>query len=338
MKKILLPLIALAAGFANAFLAAGIHSLFFVLLPLLAFVFGYSSTWRCGLLYGFLLFIGYTFATALMWEVANAFLGISQYIVAFIAGGFTILLLGALAPNLRKSIKKPVAIASLIILVGVIVWCGYISIPRYWYNAMLNILCQEDMEVYVPVAVASDKLSAELLGRTTMPTGTNPPDWYAIELVNTEHGEMWRLNMYGRLSSGLGQEKVGRSSNWYHRSEEIVSWPGHSPEKMIQFSPKYNVLETDKVGASMLSCPPAITGARILETFDLPIKVKTEKEADFQMTLRMSVERVSNINFGYTKSEGYTESIEWIKSSTGDNWIMAPTEARKIISIRGSGD
>ena len=106
MKKFYLPLITLAAGSGLAFLAAGVSSLFFALLPILAFFLGYLSSWRWGLLCGFLLFASYTFVTALMWDVPYAFVGIPQYILAFIGGGFSLLLIGALAPTARKGVRK----------------------------------------------------------------------------------------------------------------------------------------------------------------------------------------------------------------------------------------
>jgi hypothetical protein len=52
MKRIYIPLIALGIGFANAFLAFHVQSLFFCLLPLLAFTFGYFSSSKKGSLIG----------------------------------------------------------------------------------------------------------------------------------------------------------------------------------------------------------------------------------------------------------------------------------------------
>ncbi len=45
--KILIPLLTLIAGFILALLAAGVHSMFFCLLPVLAFIPGYFlSKWQ----------------------------------------------------------------------------------------------------------------------------------------------------------------------------------------------------------------------------------------------------------------------------------------------------
>lgn len=144
MKKIYLPFIALIAGFVNAFLTAGVHSLFFVLLPLLAFAFGYFSLWRRGLLSGFLLFAGYTFAISLIWYgIDPNLLYPLPYIAAFIAGGFGILLIGALAPLVRKGVKRFSSIATLVILIAMTGWCGYTAMPHYGYYYQVVIHSQK---------------------------------------------------------------------------------------------------------------------------------------------------------------------------------------------------
>jgi len=114
MKRKYLPLIALVVGFIWALITVGVHSMLFVLLPLLAFTFGYFSSWRWGLLNGFLLFLGYTMATAVMWrDVLNA-INILTYFYTFTSGGFSLLLIGALAPVVRRGIRKFWSIAALI--------------------------------------------------------------------------------------------------------------------------------------------------------------------------------------------------------------------------------
>ena len=82
-----LPIIALVVGFIWAFITAGVHSMLFVLLPLLAFASGYFSKWWWGLLNGFLLFLGYIIATAVMWR--SDFINVIyplQYFYAFTSG------------------------------------------------------------------------------------------------------------------------------------------------------------------------------------------------------------------------------------------------------------
>jgi len=52
-------LIAMLLGIASALLAFKFHSLFYCLIPIWAFALGYFTSWRWGLLAGFLLFTGY---------------------------------------------------------------------------------------------------------------------------------------------------------------------------------------------------------------------------------------------------------------------------------------
>ena len=137
MKKIFqkyLPIIALVAGFICAFITAGVHSILFAFLPLLAFIFGYFSTWRWGLLNGLLLFLGYTFATVFMWfGISINLIYLLQYFYAFILGGFSLLLIGALAPVVRRDIRKIGSVVVLIILAFFMVWCGFQAWPTYNY-------------------------------------------------------------------------------------------------------------------------------------------------------------------------------------------------------------
>lgn len=336
MKTLSLLFTSFIAGFLGAFITAGVHSIFFVLLPITAFVFGYFSSWRRGLFCGFLLFWGYTFATALMWEVRWAFIGFSQYLGAFIFGGFSIVLVGVLAPLFRKGFRNPGAIVTFVILVGVIAWCSYISVPHYRYDYQVNILCSEDMELHLPVAEASDKLSVKLLDQSFTKAGNYEADCYSFELVETEYGQMIKLNMYGRITPE--PERSGRSSNWCYGSKEILSWPGHSPAGMIQLAPKFDTIVIDRVEPSALSWPPVITQGRVLNKFSVPIKVKTGVEAEFGLHVSIIIDRISGINFGYTKTETYVESIEWLNGSTSEQWIMVPAEARTILSVRGIGD
>jgi hypothetical protein len=333
--KIFLIFIAISIGFTNALLAGGVHSTFFVLLPILAFIFGYFFSWKWGLLYGFLLFMGYTFATALMWQVQWAFIGFSQYLSAFIFGGFSIVFVGALASFTRKGAKKLGVIGGTVVLLGVVTWCGYISMPHYRYSYAVNILCQEDMEVNLPVSVASDELSMQLLKQSTMPVKNDHTDWWGVGLVDTEYGKMWSLNLYSRLSTIPGG--IGRSSNWGIYSDNIRSWPGRSPNKMIQLAPKFDIVAVDRLEPSALSWPQVITQNKILDSFNVPVKIKTDTRVEFNLLLYVSIVRTSGINFGYHKDEGYTETIEY-KGITGDQWIMVPVEAKNGRSVTGIGD
>jgi hypothetical protein len=332
----LFPALSLVLGFGLALLAGGVYSTFFVLLPVLAFALGYFSPWRLGLVDGFLLFLSYTFATALMWEVRWAFLGIPQYMGAFIAGGFSLPLIGAMASFAGRGIRNIATIIVLVLLVGTVAGCGYLSVPRYRYSYGMNIMCKQDTEVFLPSTTASGGLPEKLLSSSKTFTGNNPPDYYGVEPVDTEYGKMWKLNLNSHLSEN--PSVIGRSSNWYRSSDELRAWPGNSPDNMLQLSPKYDNKIVNMTEPGNIAWPGFITDTRVLEKFNVPVKVKSDTPVEFQITLYSNVNRISGINFGYHKDEGYIETIDWFDGITGDSWIMVPAEAKHVVSVRGIGD
>jgi hypothetical protein len=334
----LLPLISLISGFLLALLAAGVHSTFFILVPIMAFIMGYFTSWGRGLVYSFLLFTSYTFTIALMWEVRYAFVGISQYFGAFFGGGFAILLLGALAPIARNGIKKAGAIIVLILLTVAVAGCSYLSIPRYHYNFGLNIMCTQNTELLIPTAAASDDLAERLLKSTKSHTSSYGPDWYDVQLQETEYGQMWHLKMYSHLSANTDPWQPGRSSNWYTSSDKILSWPGQSPVNILNVIPKFNTREINITEPETIAWPSFITANKMLEEFNTPVKVLTDNATEFEMDMYYSVSKTTGINFGYGKDESYSQRVMHFKGTTGNEWIMLPMEAIHGVSIRGMGD
>ena len=197
MKRIYLPIIALLAGFIWAFITAGVHSLLFALLPLLAFALGYFSSWWRGLLNGFLLFLGYTFATALMWfGISINLIYPLQYFYAFIFGGFSLLLIGALAPLVKKGIRKIGSVAVLVIVVFFMVWCGFQAWPAYSYYYQIIIQSSEnleDLELYLPLAYVSGSIYEDLLANPLDDPMAPLTRDYDLEIVDTEHGPMLKF-------------------------------------------------------------------------------------------------------------------------------------------------
>jgi hypothetical protein len=165
MKKRYLPIIALVAGFIWAFVAAGVHSILFALVPLLAFAFGYFSTWRWGLLNGFLLFLGYTMATAIMWrDILNA-INLLTYFYTFTSGGFSLFLIGALAPLVKKGIRNFGSIVVIILLAATLSWCAYDALPTYSYYYQVIVHSSEnidDLELYLPIGTVNEEPYVEL--------------------------------------------------------------------------------------------------------------------------------------------------------------------------------
>ncbi len=199
MKKIYLPLIAFVAGFVGGFITAGVHSLFFALLPLIAFVFGFFSSWRWGLLCSFLLFISYTFALSLIWWGSgnpNLFYPL-PYIAAFIAGGFSLLLIASLAPLVRKVPKSFGSVSALVVLAIAFGWCVYTALPHYGYYYQVSIQSSEDLtdlELYLPVGTVSGQPYQELY-RHAYKVPEELTENFTQELVDTEYGKMLKFTI-----------------------------------------------------------------------------------------------------------------------------------------------
>jgi hypothetical protein len=331
MKKIYFLPIALAAGFVAAFIAAGVHSLFFCLLPLLAFVFGYFSSWRWGLLSGFLLFLGYTIATALMWHTdLNVFYPF-QYIYAFFAGGFSIVVVGALAPLVRRGIRRVSSIVVLAVLAFVVVGCGIEAWPSYsYYNQVIIHFSEDvgDLELYLPVGVVDDEICRELyenpLDRPNAPLTRD----YTVEIVTTEYGEMVKLTVNELIPEG--------PMGYPYTANIIFKLPGTS-RQMIELMPRYDVRTIDEVSWGRYIGPLTVTEHIDIKEFETPIIVIAPTDVRFELILWNRTDWGSSINFAYGKSYTYTELISYEGDISGD-WVMVPVEVTGSLNIRGTGD
>ena len=349
MKKKYLPIIALAAGFIWAFITAGVHSILFAFLPLLAFAFGYFSSWRWGLLNGFLLFIGYTFATALMWRGDLYSGGLSQYFSAFILGGFSLLLLGALASVVKRGIRKIGSVLVLIILAFFMVWCGFQAWPAYSYYYQVSIHSSEnleDLELYLPAGVVSEDLYQELYDHPypfRMPGSLT--DKYTKEIMETEHGPMLKLAIPELMQRGpRGYPYTGNIIFWQPGGfrntliEMVIPWQRESaPHQLIKLMPRYDAVPVNRVKSQGFIGPVKTRESLVVEEFKVPVMIKSATDADFEFRLENRTGRGGWINFGYSKSNTYTELIKY-EGSTGDEWLLVPVEVTDRLSIRGIGD
>jgi len=349
MKKKYLPVIALVAGFVWAFIAAGVHSVLFTLLPLLAFIFGYFSTWRWGLLNGFLLFLGYTFATALMWfGFGPNLIYPLQYFYAFIFGGFSLLLIGALAPVVRRGIHRKGSIVVLVIVAVFMVWCGFQSWPAYSYYYQVIIHTSEDLddlELYLPAGTVAGDIYEKLYDNPWEDPMAPLTKNYNKELVDTGHGRMLRLTLPELMREGpRGYPYTGNIIFWKpgrsgHRVMEfIVPWQGVSaPHHLIHLMPRYDVVPVNRVEFQRSIALVNVEESRIVEEFRVPIMVKSGTDADFELRLENRTVRGGWINFTYSKSKTYTELIRY-EGSTSDEWLLVPVEVTDRLDIRGIGD
>ncbi|HEX76548.1 MAG TPA: hypothetical protein G4O12_08245 [Dehalococcoidia bacterium] len=349
MRKIYLPFIALGVGFISAFLTAGLHSIIFVLLPLLAFVFGYFSSWLWGLLNGFLLFLGYTFATALMWwGISPNLLYPLQYFYAFILGGFSILLIGALSPVVRRGIRKIGSVVVLTILAFFIVWCGFQAWPAYSYYYQVIIHSSEnlgDLELYLPVGAVSGDIYEELYDNPLEDPMAPLTENYTLEMVDVEYGRMLKLDIFELREEGPRGYPYTRNvifwqpGDYRNRlAEMVIPWQrGSAPHQLIKLMPRYDAVPVNTVKSQEFTGPVKVRESMVVEEFKVPIKIKSGADADFELRLENRTGRGEWINFTYSKSNTYTELIRY-EGNTGDEWVLVPVEAKSLLRIGGIGD
>ncbi len=336
-------------GFIWAFITAGVHSILFAFLPLLAFVFGYFSTWRWGLLNGFLLFLGYTFATAFMWfGISVNLFYLLQYFYAFLLGGFSLLLIGALAPVVKRGIRKIGSVVVLIILAFFMVWCGFQAWPAYSYYYQIIIQSSEnleDLELYLPLGYVSDSIYEDLLANPLDDPMAPLTKEFDLEIVDTEHGPMlkfvinemqWTKHPEFPYVGNVIFWEPGRFGNRF--MEMFLPWQRESaPHELIKLMPRYDVVPVNTVESQEFRGPLKVRENLLLEEFKVPIMVKSGTDADFELRLENRTGSGGWINFTYSKSNTYTELIRY-KGSTSDEWLLVPVEVTDRLSIRGVGD
>ncbi|MDD5701613.1 MAG: hypothetical protein PHU23_06125 [Dehalococcoidales bacterium] len=342
MKKVFLSLGAIAIGFGLAFLAAGLSSFFFVLLPAVAFVFGYFSSWRWGLLCGLLLFAGYTFTISLMWlGIDNINLSYPiPYIGAFLAGGFSMLLIGALAPQLRKGAKRAGSITALAVLVIFTGWAGYTAVPHYSYYYQVAVLSSENvnnLELYLPVGTVSGEPYVELYDQVLDMPGDLTRN-FTQELVDTEQGKMIKVTI-PQLEKTNDKVPVPR----YHAN--IIFWYGRGfwqkivPFELIQLMPRSDVVQVNTVTSQRFLGPVKSRESKVIERFNVPVKASASTQAQIKLTMWNRTDRGEAVNFTctYSKLDPYTERIDCNIQTDGE-WKSVPVEAASVMEIRGISD
>lgn len=349
-KKICLPIIALAIGFANACLAFQVHSMLFCLLPLWAFAFGYfSSSWKIGLLSSFLLFIGYTTATAFMRVPIHSF-DVADYFMNFFYGGFILCLIGCGAPTVKRRVKSFKSVGVLVLLTLLVSWCGYSSFPRYSYCYQVIIDSSEDLddiELYLPMSAISQEPYTEILDYPfQLPEGGFKGallEDYSLEIVDTEYGEMLKFGIPGLQEKYLpGKEPILPTTvevppeSWPYFGS-IIFRMSHPPHEKLQFWPKYDAETVRIVTSERFLGPIKVRAREIVEEFKVPIKVSSDKEAEIKIDLDSLYSRRMAINFTISKDESYSETVS-LQAVTSDEWILADGEAVSSIKVRGVVD
>ncbi len=331
MKKTYLSLIALLAGFVGAFITAGVHNLFFIFLPLLAFTLGYFSTWRWGLLNGFLLFISYTFAMSLLWTGGGPNLVYPlPYIAAFIAGGFSLLLIGALAPMVKRGLRKFGSIVSLVFLTVVVSWCGYSTLTHYgyYYQAVINSSENlENVELYLPIGAVNGEKYEDLYQQVYRVPGELTED-FTHEFVDTEYGPMLKLTLASLMKEDVPEPRY---------TGNIIFWQKIAPRQMMQLIPRYDVISLNAISWQQYFGPVKTAESLVVERFQIPLKIVSGKRAQIKLTLWNRTDRSEAVNFAYSKSNNYVELIKF-EGITNGQWVLVPVEATNVMRISGVSD
>lgn len=338
MKKIYLPLIALVAGSGLAFLTAGVISYFFVLLPVLAFASGYFSSWRRGLLCGLFLFASYTFVISLVWWGIDSpnLLYPLPYIAAFIAGGFSLLIIGSLAPQLRKGLRRAGSIVALAVLAIIIGWCGYTAMPHYSYYYQVAVLSSENLnnlELYLPVGTVSGEPHVELYDQVLDMPGDLTRNFNQA-IVDTEQGKMLKITIPELEKDDVPVPRY---------TANIIFWEGRGfwkkivPFELIQLMPRSDVIQVDTVTSQRFLGPVKSRESKVIERFNVPVKASASTQAQIKLTMWNRTDRSEAVNFTYHRSYPYTERISY-DMQTGDEWVFIPVEATVVMEIRGISD
>jgi hypothetical protein len=321
-KKIYLPIIALVVGFANACVAFQVHSMLFCLLPLWAFLFGYFSSWKTGLLSSFLLFVSYTTVTALMRNLIFPFEPL-EYLLNFFYGGFILCIIGCGAPLIRKGVKNFKSIGVLVILALLLVWCGFVSFPRYSYGYWVTIDSSknlDDLEIYMPLVAIAQEPYAEIFDHPDLVEGS-----LNDVIADTEYGKMLKVGV-------IGFEARGPEPHRYCGSMSFGML--HAPHEKLQFMPKYDVQEVQVIHSERFFGLMRVRTEELLQEFRVPIKVSFDTEAEIKIYLKCYARRVLGINFIHHKGEYYSETVE-LETTTSDEWILVAGEAVESLYVSG---
>jgi hypothetical protein len=335
-KKIYLPIIALAIGFANACVAFQVHSMLFCLLPLWAFVFGYFSSWKTGLLSSFLLFVSYTTVTAFMRDPISSFDPI-EYLTNFFYGGFILCIIGCGAPLVRRGVKNFKSIGVLVILALLLVWCGFLSFPRYSYCYQVLIESSknlDDLELYLPLGAIAQEPYAEIFNHPFKDTfhlaeGSSHDgllEDYSLEITDTEYGKMLKVGVPGLEACAL--------KPYPYHGGIIFDMLSHAPHEELQFMPKYDVQEVKVIHSERFLGPMRVEAEELVQEFRVPIKVSSDTEAEIKIELDSFYGRGMGINFFNHKGEGYSETVK-LETTTSDEWILVAGEAVRDVGVSG---
>ena len=366
-RQLILPiflLIALVTGFANALLAFQINSLFFCLLPLWAFAFGYFSSSKMGALIGllsaFLLFMGYTTTISFLLISTSSLDNMPiDYIYNFIVGGWCLCLIGYGVPLVKRSlvtkgIKSPEAAALLIILVLLVSWCTFLSLPKYTYYYQVIFESSEgltNLELCLPVAAISDQPYTEIFNHPLWDSRVELTEDYSLELADTEHGIMLKLRI-ADLSVGVNESErqvsllpgidnmTKPAFEKYPYTENVIfkmSGISFTSYQELELLPKYDTQAINLSSDERFIWFSGVSARETVEKFTVPLKATADRDADIRISLECTSSREANINFVNWKTECYSERLRF-ETLISNEWVLAGGQAERYIIGGGGGD
>jgi len=354
-KGVLFPLAALVIGVASAYIAVLYTSAAFCLLPVLAFLFGYFSSYRAGLISAVLLYVGYT---ATLFPMPDIYFGASDYLYYlgrglpfFLFFGFLFCMIGYGGQLVRRGVRRSWSVEIVVLLVLLVSWCVFVSWPRHEYYYELVIESREglgDLEVYLP--------ATEALGEPYDELFDHPAEWlsfvsegrltggYSVELVDTEHGTMVRFTI-----PELRQLYDPRAA----APADVPPYPDGSPPpapranarpaypydarlffqmstaryEQLRFAPKSEIEERSTMRGERRFGGIRVEASEIVEDFKVPLKVSSDGKASVVVRFEIRSSRSRGIWFiaGERKQE-YSETCKAQAVPTNE-WALVSGQA-----------
>jgi len=309
MRRIYVLLIAVALGIASALLAFKCHSLFYVLMPLWAFAFGYFTNWRWGLLAGFLLFTGYTVTMSLIHNPPGSSLSLHytlpfDYVFNFVLGGFSLLLVGGAASIVRrKGLRHIASVLVIFLLVATVGYCSYTSLPKYEYSYFAEIHSpdmQNIEEIYLPIPAIAGEPNTEILKHQILPVDDS------LDLIETEQGLMLMVRVDQLKHVSIEFKQKGTSY------------------QTVQLMPKYETKTVTEEGKQA-------------KVFKAPLKFSVSDETEVTVVVSANIRTETNVNFFNFKSVYYSDSLEFQGEVTSDEWLLADGQTGSAGRTRVTG-
>jgi len=316
MRRIYVLLAAVVLGIASALLAFKFHSLFYCLIPIWAFAVGYLTSWRWGLLNGFLLFTGYTVTMSMIHNSPGSGLSIHytlpfDYVFNFVLGGFSLLLIASVASMVRKKgIKHKASMLVIFLLAATVGYCSYTSFPRYEYSYLAEIRSldmQNIEEIYLPMPAIAQEPNTEILKHQVLPLD------YSLDLAETEQGLMLRVSEFKSKSGSGIPEHVS-----IEFKQEGTSY------QTVQLMPKYEAETVNR-------------GDKQVKVFKTPLRINVSDDTEVTVMVSANIRMETNVNFFNFKSVYYSDSLGFQGEVTSDEWLFAEGQTVSAGKTRVTG-